>query len=91
MRMGVPATALHALIHSYRDCGLAGVEAYHPSANTRSARLLDSIARQENLLVTGGSDYHGDPGSTVHIGRLPAGWAARSNDLSALESAIADA
>ena len=88
MRMGMEQPALHALIHSLMECGLAGMEAYHPSANARAARMLDGIARRENLLVTGGSDYHGDPGSTVHIGRLPGGWPMRETDLSALESAI---
>ncbi len=88
MRSGLEQPAIHALIHSLIACGLAGVEAYHPSANARAARMLDGIARQEKLLVTGGSDYHGDPGSTVRIGHLPAGWPARQNDLSALESAI---
>ena len=88
MRSSLEQPAIHALIHSLIECGLAGVEAYHPSANARAARMLDGIARQEKLLVTGGSDYHGDPGSTVRIGRLPAGWPARENDLSALQSAI---
>ncbi len=88
MRMGLDTAALHALIHSLKGVGLMGVEAYHPSANVRAARMLDGIARQENLLVTGGSDYHGDPGSAVHIGRLPAGWPSRENDLSALKSAL---
>ena len=88
MRSELEQPALHALIHSLVDCGLAGVEAYHPSANARAARMLDGLARQENLLVTGGSDYHGDPGKSVQIGRLPAGWPSRENDLSALKSAV---
>ena len=88
MRSGLEPTAIHAFLHSLITCGLAGMEAYHPSANARAARMLDGIARQEKLLVTGGSDYHGDPGSTVHIGQLPAGWPARKDDLSALQSAI---
>lgn len=88
MRSGLEPTAIHAFLHSLIACGLAGMEAYHPSANARAARMLDGIARQEKLLVTGGSDYHGDPGSTVHIGQLPAGWPARKDDLSALQSAI---
>ncbi|MBR5546669.1 MAG: PHP domain-containing protein [Clostridia bacterium] len=88
MRSGLEPTALHAFLHSLIECGLAGVEAWHPSANARAARVLDRLSRQENLLVTGGSDYHGDSGSTVRIGHLPAGWPARQNDLSALKSAI---
>jgi len=88
MRMGMEAPAMHAFIHSLIECGLMGLEVYHPSANARAARMLDGIARQEHLLVTGGSDYHGDPGSTVRIGHLPAGWPGRENDLSALNSAL---
>ena len=87
MRSGVDLTALHALIRSLKERGLMGVEAYHPSANARAARIIDSTARRENLLVTGGSDYHGDPGRAVHIGRLPAGWPTREADFSALQSA----
>ena len=88
VRSGVEMPALHALVRSLKECGLAGVEAWHPSANARTARGIDLIARQENLLVTGGSDYHGDPGSAVRIGRLPSGWTARQADLAALEQAI---
>ena len=88
MRMGMDLPALHAFIRSLKACGLMGVECYHPSANARSARALETIARQEQLLVTGGSDYHGDAGSTVHIGRLPSGWERREEDLCALLSAL---
>ena len=80
-------TALHALVLELKGCGLMGVEAYHPSANARKACMLDQLARSSGLLVTGGSDYHGDPGSTVHVGRLPAGWQSRSEDVCALLSA----
>ena len=90
IRSGIEMPALHAFIRSLKECGLMGVEAYHPSANARAARVIDTIARQETLLVTGGSDYHGDPGSTVHIGRLPAGWPDRETDLSALQSALSN-
>lgn len=88
MRMGLEWTALQALVMHLRECGLRGMEAFHPSANARMARQLEQLARQNGLLVTGGSDYHGDPGSTLHIGRLPAGWQQREDDLSALHSAI---
>ncbi len=90
IRSGIEMPALHAFIRSLKERGLMGVEVYHPSANARTARVIDSIARQEKLLVTGGSDYHGDPGSTVHIGRLPAGWPDRETDLSALKSALSN-
>ena len=84
VRMNLEWTALQALVNHLRECGLQGLEAFHSSANARTARQLDGLARQCGLLVTGGSDFHGDVGSTLHIGRLPAGWLQRESDLSAL-------
>ena len=89
MRTGLADAALHAFILSLKECGLQGIEAYHPSANAQTARMLESLARQERLLVTGGSDYHGDHDSTAHIGRLPSGWQTRKQDIDALFDAIA--
>ena len=88
MRMGLDLPAVHALVRSLKACGLKGLECYHSSAGAKTARELESIARQEGLLVTGGSDYHGDAGSTVHIGRLPSGWNSREKDLQALWNAL---
>lgn len=84
VRMNLEWTALQALVNHLRECGLQGLEAFHSSANARTARQLDGLARQCGLLVTGGSDFHGDVGSTLHIGRLPAGWQQWEDDLSAL-------
>ena len=60
MRLELEREPLYALIREWKARGLRGVEAYHPSAGRRGARLLDALAREEGLLVTGGSDYHGD-------------------------------
>ncbi len=40
--------------------GLEGLEAYHPSHDALDVRELLRIAREKGLLVTGGSDYHGE-------------------------------
>lgn len=88
LEMGLEWPALTALITEWKNEGLMGLEAYHSSVHAQDARRLDSLARSMGLLVTGGSDYHGDPASTVHIGRLPAGWPNRAEDLSALMKAI---
>lgn len=70
---GLEWTALCALIEDLMQCGLMGIEAWHSCVTSAQARQLDAFARRSGLLVTGGSDYHGDAGSTVHLGRLPAG------------------
>ena len=46
--------------------------------------MLDGIARQEHLLVTGGSDYHGDTGCCTRMGRMPSGWKDPLGDLEKL-------
>ena len=49
------------------------------------------MARRHGLLVTGGSDFHGDRDSRTHLGGLPAGWRHSADDLQALSDAMADA
>lgn len=39
--------------------GLAGLEAYYTGYTEAETRLLLDLARKHNLLVTGGSDFHG--------------------------------
>ena len=75
---------LRALVTELMDAGLSGLEAYHPSASRQQAPLIDSMARSLGLLVTGGSDYHGDPNCCVRMGRMPSGWKDPEADLQAL-------
>lgn len=42
--------------------GLKGLEAYHPKHNKAMTNHYNQIARNYNLLITGGSDFHGIPG-----------------------------
>lgn len=42
--------------------GLDGIEAYHPDHEPESEKKFVELARHYNLIVTGGSDFHG-PGS----------------------------
>ena len=50
---------IHALTKELKSLGLMGLEAYHPSMSEGEGDVLVSIARQQKLLVTCGSDYHG--------------------------------
>jgi 3',5'-nucleoside bisphosphate phosphatase len=45
----------------FKDLGLDGVEVYHSSHSPEVTESLLASAHQLGLLVTGGSDYHGDP------------------------------
>ena len=59
----------HGLARMLKEFGLMGLEAYHPSASEGDAERLVSIARQNGLLVTCGSDYHGAHRPAVQIGQ----------------------
>lgn len=41
------------------DAGLMGVEVYHPSHSPTQVVNLERLCNEYNLLMTGGSDYHG--------------------------------
>jgi hypothetical protein len=77
-----------AIIGALAGAGLAAIEVYHPDHDEAAIRRYRRMATRYDLLVTGGSDYHG-PGSgrTSGLGRvsLPAddyarleAWAARA-------------
>lgn len=51
---------LEALLDRLEKIGLDGVEAYYPSHRRDFLRQLIAIAKKKSLLLTGGSDYHGD-------------------------------
>ncbi len=50
---------LGALVSSLVDSGLAGLEAYYPDQSGAMVSFLEDAARKHNLLLTGGSDFHG--------------------------------
>lgn len=52
--------SIPGLLKSLQAVGLAGVEAYYPSHDQRAVGKLNNFARELGLLVTGGSDFHGN-------------------------------
>jgi len=88
-RMRLLPQGVEALVEALQAAGLRGVEVYHPSASHRDIRWLEAMARRRGLLVTGGSDFHGDSGARAELGGLPAGWRAWKDDLAALNDVIA--
>ncbi|EGO62099.1 PHP domain-containing protein [Acetonema longum] len=50
-----------ALVSAIIQKGIRGLEVYHPMHSKGEIAKYLSLARQHNLLVTGGSDFHGIP------------------------------
>lgn len=47
------------LIRVWKDAGLDGLEAWHPTTKVRACERLESLGRSLGMLVTAGSDFHG--------------------------------
>jgi predicted metal-dependent phosphoesterase TrpH len=56
-----------------QSCGLAGLEAYHPSHTRGGAQSLATLARRRGLVSTGGSDFHGDGREGARVGDVAVG------------------
>jgi predicted metal-dependent phosphoesterase TrpH len=55
-------TRVDAIVSELADAGLAAIEVYHPDHDEHETSRYREMAARYDLLVTGGSDYHG-PGS----------------------------
>ena len=50
-----------SIIHHAITCGIDGIECIHSKHNLHEIIIYKTIARENKLLITGGSDYHGEP------------------------------
>ena len=60
---------LDAFVERLAGLGLDGLEVQHPGLQPRTRRRLRRIARARGLVVTGGSDFHGDSRPDVSLAR----------------------
>lgn len=59
-------------IRRWIDDGLDGVEVNHPSNSPKVRRRLEELAREHDLLRTGGSDWHGPDADRAPLGSVAA-------------------
>jgi predicted metal-dependent phosphoesterase TrpH len=70
-------TKIDHRIQGLRDAGLDAIEVYHSDHDARAVRTYAALARAVDVLVTGGSDFHGDPARGLSPGSAslpPAEW-----------------
>ncbi|MCK5825610.1 MAG: PHP domain-containing protein [Desulfuromusa sp.] len=60
---------LERLVAELVGLGLDGIEAYNNGSGLEDTDWLIKLARRHKLVVTGGSDYHGDSGSMIKVGK----------------------
>ncbi len=63
------ADELRQIVRRFADAGLDAIEVYHSDHDAAQTRLYLDIARELNLGVTGGSDFHGSLKPTVKLGQ----------------------
>jgi 3',5'-nucleoside bisphosphate phosphatase len=56
------------LIAEMKSMGLKGIEIYYPEHPPESVRYYADIAREYNLFITGGTDFHGDIKPEIKLG-----------------------
>ena len=61
---------LRPLLKELMALGLAGIECYYPEHSAGQEGLYLFLARELGLLITGGSDFHGDNKPEVVLGRI---------------------
>ena len=63
-----PWPQLEQLFSELVDFGLEGIECYYPIHSQRFREQLMAYCRRHKLLITGGSDYHGDIRPSTRLG-----------------------
>ncbi|SHN33512.1 PHP domain-containing protein [Gracilibacillus kekensis] len=73
---GVAVLAHPGQLNSYElapelaDAGLKGIELIHPDHTKEDHQRIKELSTKHNLILTGGTDYHGTNGIDIQIGDL---------------------
>ncbi len=64
---------LASLMDEWKELGIDGIEAYHPTAKLNHCKRVEKMARERGFLVTAGSDFHGAIRPDRKLGRTSGG------------------
>lgn len=79
---------LPAILTRWIDFGIDGLEAYHSNATLRECRRLETIALGLGLIVTAGSDFHGDTRPDRQLGKTAEGMEIPDSYLAPFENSM---
>lgn len=60
VQLGLAEDALERLLRNLKKAGMKGVECYYSTHTPEQTRSFLSMAQKEGLIITGGSDFHGE-------------------------------
>lgn len=81
---------LSSLFRRMKSLGLAGVEAYYPTHSADMEEFLLSLAGDLDLLVTGGTDFHGREDEAAPLGGVPGVFTVDTDKISDFVSICLD-
>ena len=74
VRMGYPdPKQMRTMVAEMRDAGMAAIEVYHSDHSPADSAQYLGLAREFDLGISGGSDFHGDVKPGIQLGRGPGG------------------
>ncbi len=67
---GFDFNGIREMMTEFTSVGLDGVEGYYPTYTEEEGEFIRTVAKELNLTLSGGSDYHGDtkPGLDLYTG-----------------------
>ncbi len=65
---GMGSARLDAVVRELKDAGLMGIEAIYSTYTAADERQIRSLASKYNLLISGGSDFHGSNKPDLDLG-----------------------
>lgn len=68
-KLGMSLDSIEKMLLQLKGMGLAGIEVYHPS-QINSESIFLGVAQKYSLLISGGSDNHGDYSPETRIGYI---------------------
>ena len=71
-RYRMTASKLRRLIGEFRECGGIGMEVVSGSHTADNISTMAALCRNQNMLASCGSDYHGPENPWIKLGQLPA-------------------
>ncbi|NOQ22932.1 MAG: PHP domain-containing protein [Candidatus Aegiribacteria sp.] len=72
---------LRSLFERMKGSGLAGIEVYYPSHTASMITTLKAFAREFQLVLTGGTDYHGRSNEATPLGGTEDGFHIEQEDV----------
>lgn len=84
MSLFVSWSKLRVLAERWKELGVDGLEAWHPTARVVECERLEKLGREFGLRVSAGSDFHGAPRPDRRLGYTAGGRAIDESYLDAI-------